>query len=668
MTLPSNVSTPSSFGSLATSPAKASAKSATSHSAPRRSSIANRNLTPSARLKKKQIEQTNQQLLGRKNRNLLEKNDGEFIQSTPNPPRKSFLPEALRIEMEGADVVSSSDENLTIPNDENESPVDVRNKSAVETVPTSTTVNPVQAPVNESPPHFQQQKSTNMQSPQNSSKGVPPAWAQTKNSVNTPKTSRNQLSRLPIVVRKPIQKITEVVPNAVNEQPKTPELTANNRSNRNDKSGPQTLVVAVTSPTVQRSQQPMVSIPSIHLNVNLNARESRSPMRKSTTANEGECRQIVSTTLNNEHNLSSFQLSGSESGIGGPSNQNLLTDDSDTSPNQTNKKNDRTPITTPTPSRSGPLSAKRQLIQSFESRHHQSIDNRTHTINDRSETTTNNQTITFKRNSRTQTQIQNGNDSNTLPPINTQTFDKQPSIVSNATYDIVQSAISSRTLAKGSMLLDASDVDESNVINAPEIDDYVPETQETEPLSQPMQQYVVDQESIMVSDSSYDSEDADAEVARVTGKPESHTNRNGSSDRSDDSDGSVGPTKTPQEVIEEASKGNISSSWNPIVAMTRLAKTILNRSDKSATDAQKNPIDKSAIEPEPQQSQNPNDKSVAQQSQRAIRESESFSGVVPPIEFSDDPIIRDKTPERAQREFNQVSIYFILFFAFAFII
>lgn len=663
----------SSIYSVASSPSQPRRSAALT---PRRSSGL-RN-TPRAILQQKQIEQ-----IERANPNLAQQrtdSDERFqptASSTPckQLPNKNLLSKLSLGVPQNNDVnvnqISSSDEQSSIPtnitnkNEEtSENGKSVSDKTAVEPVSTSqndktivpctqeqpnamqsnedeeiipesqdtedepTITNPVQAPVNNSLRGSQQQQtnqkraeSNGMRTPPNSATGVPPAWA--LQPLSTPKLANNQSSRLPFLRKTPQADTTvdkrssvaaqEIVPSNVLESTPT-------KSNRNNSIG-QTLVVAVTNPSALPAT-PTLAMPNIQLNVNINGAMQQSPHQNTADKNG-----TPSQTVELHQQLSTNNVS----------NESIMTNDSDPLLDEVDKENQE--IETLRLDHTENIPARRQLARSFEaievSPERPPIDNRTHTINNESAFGTS------QRKSKRSTightvgiDSIRSNGSNILPPVDSRTFDKQQSNVGNATYDISKHRVSTRA-SMNTFTKDVHNVSRRRTIDVTDAPSLI--------------SAVVDL-TIDSIDSSYDTDDADAEVARVTGPPKingsngSSNHSANSSDRnevlelSEDSDHqSETPTEgthiqmeedIAEKIQNEIQNGKIPAAFDPVVVIKQLPADKLGKSRQSTNGTQK---------------------------QINIRESESFSHMVPPIEFRDETIIHDRSPETAIREFSIVS-------------
>lgn len=526
--------------------------------------------------------------------------------------------------------VSTSQNDKTLVPCTQEQPNVMQSKQNEEIIPESqdtedepTIINPVQAPVNNSlrgsqlqQMNQQQAESNGMRTPPNSVPGVPPAWA--RPILATPKSAKNQSSRLPFL-RKTTQADTNDKRSSVaaqeNAQSNVLESTPT-ISNRNNSFG-QTLVVAVTSPSALPATS-TVDMPSIQLNVNING-----ALPQSSHQNGG----TVSKTVE----LDQQPLTNNGS------NDSIMTNDSDPFSDEVNKENRE--IKTPRLDHTENISARRQLVQSFRaievenSPERQLIDNRTHTINNESAFRTSqrssNRSTTARRTLGVDSIRSNG--SNVLPPIDSRTFDKQQSNVENATYDISKHGVSTRA-SMNTFTKDMHNISRRrNTIDVPD--------------APPIIATVVDLTYDSV-DFSSDTDDPDAEVALITGPPEINASNSSSNHTTDSiyrdevleiSENSDHQSKTKTEgtqiqtkkqMAEMIQNCKIPAAFNAVVVLNQLSANILDKNRQSTNETQR---------------------------QINIRESESFSHMVPPIEFCDEPTVRDKSPESAMREFSIVS-------------
>lgn len=553
----------------------------------------------------------------------------------------------------GVDIVSSSDESLKLNNEERQcGEKDKENRPAVEPVSTSehniivpstqeqsikekqnengdeiiipetqetsyAERNPVQARVEtpsketSQPIDISQTKTQQIPSPKNVSRGLPPLWANL--SAFSPKTNRNHVSRIPVSTNKSL-KVIET------DEPMSPKTSLDlNRSDLNNKNGESDrIVVAVVNPASPSRE----TMPSIQLNVNISGAPTSTPTLAPTTApslalttaqtpiTRKSIEQIENPTTTAQH--SSFNQN--------ESNESLMTNDSDSVPdNINNTKN----IATPTSNHNQTnISVKRRLLQSFERSPEirPEIDNQTYN---------NIESYVSHRRSSRQLQRDNahsiGSYANSLPPINSETFDKQKSAVQNATYDISTNKTSSRLFPRS--------LNFQNV------------TQDVSSKSNNKRQHTIeiteehsnDQYNVLTS-LSFDNENTDEEIVRITGRANDDI-VNASSDCSNEND-SVEP---PQQENHNSTSGSSNASstvslkqdkqsnWNPVIVLTKLPllehTNIVNSSRKFIS---------------------------GPRSKKKIRESESFSHVVPPIDFCDEPIINEKSPMTAAREFEMV--------------
>lgn len=672
------------------------------------------NLTPSAIIRRKQKAVTNQ-FLAQEPRDSI----GPFNPSMASTPfRAKGIPLISKLRQPENQIVSSSDEQIAnVINARNEQ--DDGNRAAVEPVtttnqnsiivpstqehpddenpnainviipetqePQENSANPVQAPVEKSMNQSNNFKQFNNSSimenrtPQNTSKGIPPAWAHTK--LFTPKTNRNHSSRIPLLIQKPtVTNASEVIQTPGSVQiPQPSEMTANQRSHRNDRNDDnngQTVVINLTNPKTPPQSSTM---PSVHVNVSINSAIPQSPKNTDT---------YVGT------NGSSPKQPHPTSSLRNASNESLLTNDSDPTPPDDIDKENAIENGTPTPKHQS-ISVKRQLIQSFGrneandnpsnvSTKRRTIDNRTHTLDYDSDS------MNSERRSKT-FQYTESMRKHSLPPINSETFDKYASTLQNGTYDVVNSKTSSR-LTTGSQ--HTYNIIEDQVRTSMKANTINVESDSSD------QQIVYEDEHVVASidltDVNLDSDEADDEVARVTGRPGLNApsrssngsiidlneyDENGSSDRSsivsshqsnsmhesreehvtnhtesskklshsihkeqsshesshdtvsNASSGQNHSHETQMEQNEIANKtlteqildGNVPTAWNPVVSLRQLSFDQLSQSRKSMNKSK-------------------------------IRESESFSHMVPPLDFRDEPIIHEKSPITAYREFNDVSI------------
>lgn len=635
--------------------------------------------TPRGLLQQKQIEKANQNLA--QHRRVTEERFNPTASSTPckpHSPRKNFLSklslgpsESNQVndnQISSSDEPSSIQENATNKNKEtSENNKNGSNKTAVEPVSTSqhdktlvpctqeqpnvmqsnedeeiipesqdteeepTITNPVQAPVNNSLRGSQQQQtnqqqaeSNGMRTPPNSATGVPPAWARP---IEHQKSAQNQSSRLPFLRKTPQADTADKRSNVAaqeNAQSNVLESTPT-KSNRNSSFG-QTLVVAVTNPSALPATS-TVAMPSIQLNVNINGAMPQSSQLNGTADTDG----TVSKTV--ELDQQPLTNNGSD--------ESIMTNDSDPLSDEVDKENRG--IEPPRLDHTENIPARRQLVRSFRaievenSPERQPIDNRTHTINNESALGTSQRRSKRSTTSRPTLGVDSirSNGSNILPPIDSRTFDKQQSNVGNATYDISKHGVSTRA-SMNTFTKDVHNVSRRrNTIDVPD--------------SLPLVTTVVDLTTDSV-DSSYDTDDADAEVARVTGPPEINVSRRSSNYSADSID--------PDEVLELSDDSDHQSGTlterTPIQTKEQMAEKIQNDIQNGKTPAAFNPV--VVLRQLPADILGQNRQSTNETQQRInIRESESFSHMVPPIEFCDESIIHDRSPESAMREFSIVS-------------
>lgn len=534
--------------------------------------------------------------------------------------------------------VSTSQNDKTLAPCTQEQPNEMQSNEDEEIIPESQDTeeepiirNPVQAPVNNSLRGSQQQQmnqqqveSNGMRTPPNSAKGVPPSWAQTI--LSTPKSAKNQTTRLPFLRKTPQTDTVDKRSNlAAQEIAQSNVLESTpTKSNRNSSFG-KTLVVAVTNSSALPATSTL-TMPSIQLNVNINGAMPQSPNFNGTADNDGTISKTVELDRQPSENNGS--------------NESIMTNDSDPLSDEVDKANNG--IERPRLDHTDNMSARRQLVQSFRATEvenspvRQPIDNLTHTINNESTYKT------IQRKSKRSTtrstfsvDYTQSNGSNILPPIDSRTFDKQQSNVGDATYDISKHGTTTH-VSMSTFTKDVHNVSRRrNTIDVPDVP--------------PLKADVVDL-TFDSAESSYDTDDADTEVARVTGPPEINAS-NGSSNHCpvsidpdeglellEGSDHQRGTQtegtqiqieeKIAEKIQNEIQNGKTPSAFNPVVVLKQLPADISGQCRKSTNGTQQ-PIN--------------------------IRESESFSHMVPPFEFRDEPIVRDRTPESAIREFSIVS-------------